>query len=296
MSIPVDEKNGKVISFINMKGGVGKTTLCLGLGEFLANYRGKKVLFIDLDPQFNTTQSLMDLTDNEDNYMDDYRHRITVRKIFEDTKTISERPRIPEKEDVILKFENEQNIDLICGTIDIIKDDTSNKSLFKRLNKFIAEHNLKDLYDFIFIDCPPTISFYTDAALFASDYYLVPAKVDRYSILGVKMLKTVIENLMYDEDIHIKPLGIIYTMRKDEETKKTAEIRNRFESDSDVSELGIFENSTSIVNDLMVGYQGNISSKYLKSREDIEKVSDEFLSNLTEEKISEDDSSEQIIK
>lgn len=296
MSIPVEKKNGKVISFINMKGGVGKTTLCIGLGEYLANFRDKKILFIDLDPQFNTTQSLMDLTDNEENYMDDYRHRITVRKIFEDTKTISERPRVPEKEDVILKFDNEQNFDLICGTIDIIKDDTSNKSLFKRLKKFITEHNLKELYDFILIDCPPTISFYTDAALFASDYYIVPAKVDRYSILGVKMLKTVIENLMFDEDIQIKPLGIIYTMTKAEETKKSGEIRMRFETDPDVLELGIFENSTSIVNDLMVGYQGNISSKYLRSREDIAKFTDEFLSKLPEEIIIEDDTLEQIIK
>jgi len=286
-------KQGKVISFINMKGGVGKTTLCIGIGEYLANFKGKKVLFIDLDPQFNSTQSLMDLTDNEENYMSDFRHRITVRKIFEDTKTISERPRTPKKEEVILQFKEQPNIDLICGTIDIIKDDTSNKSLFKRLKKFITEHNLKEIYDYIFIDCPPTISFYTDAALFASDYFLVPAKVDRYSILGVKMLKTVIDNLMYDEDIHIKPLGIIYTMGKTPETKKTGEIRLRFESDPDVASLGIFQNSTTLVNDLMVGYQGNISSKYQRSLEDIEKVTNEFLFRLTEEKIVEDDTCEQ---
>ncbi|NMH67932.1 AAA family ATPase [Bacillus sp. RO3] len=289
------KKDGKVVSFINMKGGVGKTTLCLGIGEYLANFRGKRILFIDLDPQFNTTQSLMDLTDNEDNYMDDYRHRITVRKIFEDTKTISERPKVPEIEDVIIKFDKEPNIDLICGTIDIIKDDTSNKSLFKRLNKFLTEHKLKEIYDFIFIDCPPTISFYTDAALFASDYYIVPAKVDRYSILGVKMLKTVIDNLMYDEDIHINPLGIVYTMRRSEETKKSSEIRKRFETDTDVTELGIFDNSSNIVNDLMVGYQGNISSKYTRSRDDIEKISDEFLLKITKVENVEADTSEQTI-
>jgi len=285
-------KDGKVISFINMKGGVGKTTLCLGIGEYLANFKHKKVLFIDLDPQFNTTQSIMDLTDNEENYMEDYRHRITVRKIFEDTKTISERPKTPEREEVILNFTNEPNIDLICGTIDIIKDDTSNKSLFKRLRKFISEHKLKEAYDYIFIDCPPTISFYTDAALFASDYYLVPSKIDRYSILGVKMLKTVIDNLVYDEDIQIKPLGIIYTMRKMAETKKASEIRIKFESDSDVSNLGIFENSTTIVNDLMFGYQGNISSKYQKSLEEIERITDELLVRLSEVEIIEDDISE----
>ncbi|PFC04499.1 chromosome partitioning protein ParA [Bacillus thuringiensis] len=286
-------KNGKVISFINMKGGVGKTTLCIGIGEYLANFKEKKVLFIDLDPQFNTTQSIMDLTNNEEEYMEDFRHRITIRKVFEDTKTISERPKLPDVSEVILNFETEPNIDLICGTIDIIKDDTSNKSLYKRLSKFINEHKLKEKYDFILIDCPPTISFYTDAALYASDYYIVPAKVDRYSILGVKMLKTVVENLKYDEEIDITPLGIVYTMRKQgDETKKTGEIRSRFESDEDVSQIGIFENSTLTVNDLMVGYQGNISSKYIKSKEDIEKVTEEFLLKIAATSNGRDDSNE----
>ncbi|WP_342504429.1 AAA family ATPase [Lysinibacillus sp. FSL L8-0126] len=270
-------KDGKVVSFINMKGGVGKTTLCIGIGEYLANYEGKKILLIDLDPQFNTTQSIMDLVNQAEEYMNDYRHRITIRKIFEDTKTISERPKIPSVSEVILKFESEPNIDLICGTIDIIKDDTSNKSLYKRLNKFINEHKLKELYDYIFIDCPPTISFYTDAALFASDYYIVPAKIDRYSILGIRLLNTVISNLMYDEELEITPLGIVYTMRRQEETMKTGEIRWRFEQNKDVAQMGIFSSSTFIVNDLMVGYQGNIASKYSKSREDIKNVSEDLL-------------------
>ncbi|HDR7843329.1 TPA: AAA family ATPase [Bacillus toyonensis] len=286
-------KNGKVISFINMKGGVGKTTLCIGIGEYLANFKEKKILFIDLDPQFNTTQSIMDLTDNEDEYMNDFRHRITIRKVFEDTKTIAELPKLPDVSEVILNFDTEPNIDLICGTIDIIKDDTSNKSLFKRLNKFINEHQLKEIYDYILIDCPPTISFYTDAALYASDYYIVPTKVDRYSIIGIKMLKNVIENLKFDEEIDITPLGIVYTMKKPgDESKKTGEIRSRFESDTDVSQLGIFENSTFIVNDLMVGYQGNIASKYSRSREEIEKVTEEFLSKIEATSNSRDDSNE----
>lgn len=292
MSIHNNDKDGKVISFINMKGGVGKTTLCIGLGEYLANHKNKKVLFIDVDPQFNATQSIMDLTGHEEEYMETYRHTITIRKVFEDTKTISERPKTPEKEQVILQFPQEKNIDLICGTIDIIKDDTSNKSLFKRLKKFIDEHELKKTYDYIFIDCPPTISFYTDAALYASDYYLVPAKVDRYSILGIKLLKTVIDNLMYDEDINIRALGIIYTMRGNSETQKTSEIRKRFESDSDVSNLGILDSFTTIVNDLMVGYQGNISSKYQKSREDIARIADEFIIRLDQDKIPGDDVNE----
>ncbi|PKH11142.1 ParA family protein, partial [Planomicrobium sp. MB-3u-38] len=52
--------NASIISFINMKGGVGKTTLCVGVADYLANYENKKVLLIDIDPQFNATQTLMD--------------------------------------------------------------------------------------------------------------------------------------------------------------------------------------------------------------------------------------------
>ena len=64
--------SGKVVSFINMKGGVGKTTLCIGIGEYLANYLNKKILFIDLDPQFNATQTLVNEFNLEDEYISNY--------------------------------------------------------------------------------------------------------------------------------------------------------------------------------------------------------------------------------
>lgn len=66
-------------------------------------------------------------------------------------------------------------------------------------------------------------------------------------------------------------------MRRQEETMKTGEIRWRFEQNKDVAQMGIFSSSTFIVNDLMVGYQGNIASKYSKSREDIKNVSEDLL-------------------
>src|SRR5699024_9618674 len=123
---------------------------------------------------------------------------------------------------------------------------------------------------------PPTISFYTDAALNASDYYLVPNRIDRYSILGIKLLKQVIDRLSFDEDLYIEPLRIIYTMVRNP-TQKSEALRNMFESASIVKEIDIFSEKTRYVNDLMVGLQGNISSNYKKSKEDIEAVSLEFL-------------------
>lgn len=203
------KKDGKVVSFINMKGGVGKTTLCIGIGEYLAHYLNKRVLFIDLDPQFNTTQSLMNLFELEDEYMTNYSVKNkTVRRLFESPTTVSEMPKLPEKEDVIIDLD--YNISIIAGTINLIFDDNNKStSASRRVKKFIEENALRNEYDYIFIDCPPTISLYTDSALIASDYYLVPVKVDRYSILGIKLLDQVIERLKFDETLNIKPLGIV---------------------------------------------------------------------------------------
>ncbi|EOS34107.1 chromosome partitioning protein [Lachnospiraceae bacterium M18-1] len=274
-------ENGKVVSFINMKGGVGKTTLCIGIGEYLANYIGKKILFIDLDPQFNTTQSLINEFDLEDEYLNNYteeHENKTIKRLFETQTTLVRKVDMPSPDEIIVNLNDK--MDLLPGTIDLIlveSDKDGTKA--KKVKKFIYENNLKDSYDFIFIDCPPTISVYTDAALIASDFYLVPIRIDRYSILGIKLLKQIIDRLDDNEKIGIKPLGIVYTMVKDF-TQKTLQLKGTFEKNEIVREIGLFASITSYVNDLLVGLQGNISSKYKKSREDIGAICEEFLERV----------------
>lgn len=270
---------GKVVSFINMKGGVGKTTLCIGIGEYLAHFKDKKILFIDLDPQFNTTQSLMDLFDKEDEYITYYNEEnITVKRIFQSITKITEKHELPKPDDIIIKLDD--NMDIIAGTINIIFEDNNKEGgKPRRIKKFIKDNKLRDKYDYIFIDCPPTISLYTDAALHASDYYLVPNRLDRYSMLGITLLDKVIERLSEDEDIEIKPLGIVYTMMK-EETLKSNNLKSTFEKNDIVNKIGLFNAHTSQVNDLLFGYQGNIASKYKKSREDIASVCNEFIERI----------------
>lgn len=273
--------DGKVVSFINMKGGVGKTTLCIGIGEYLANYCQKKILFIDLDPQFNTTQSLVNEYDLEDEYLSNYsqgNNAKTVMRLFETQTTIAKRIDLPDPDEVLVKLN--ENMDLLPGTINLILvESDKDGSKAKKVNKFIRNNKLREKYDFIFIDCPPTISVYTDAALIASDFYLVPIRIDRYSILGIKLLKQVIDRNDDNEKIGIKPLGIVYTMIKDL-TQKTMQLKQTFESDEIVQEIGMFNNMTSQVNDLLVGFQGNIASKYKKSREDISAICEEFLERV----------------
>ena len=169
---------------------------------------------------------------------------------------------------------------LLPGTINLIlveSDKDGTKA--RKVKRFINENKLRDNYDFIFIDCPPTISVYTDAALIASDFYLVPNRIDRYSILGIKLLKQVIDRLDENEHIGIRPLGVVYTMIRDL-THKTLMLKETFEKDDIVKKIGLFSNSTSFVNDLLVGLQGNISSKYKKSREEIAVLCDEFLKKV----------------
>ena len=273
--------SGKVVSFINMKGGVGKTTLCIGIGEYLANYCGKKILFIHLDPQFNTTQSLVNEFNLEEEYLSNYSegtNQRTVMRLFETQQTIAKRLDLPEPDDILVHLND--NMDLLPGTINLILVETDKDgSKAKKVKKFIVNNNLKEKYDFIFIDCPPTISVYTDAALIASDFYLVPIRIDRYSILGIKLLKQVIDRLDDNEGIGIKPLGIVYTMVK-ELSQKKVQLKTTFESTEIVQEIGMFENMTLQVNDLLVGLQGNIASKYKKSREDIDAICKEFLERI----------------
>lgn len=274
--------NGKVVTFINMKGGVGKTTLCIGIGEFLAHCRDKKILFIDLDPQFNTTQSLMNEFNKEDEYLNTYYpQNFTVKKILASVTTIAQSYEMPKPEEVILQLD--KNMHLIAGTIDLIfEDNNKDISKIRKIKKFIRDNELRKLYDFIFIDCPPTISLYTDSAIMATDYYLVPNRIDRYSILGIKHLKQVIDRMKNEEELQIAPLGIVYTMVNEPITQKSKTLKETFEEADFVKEIGLFENMTTFMQDLMVGLQGNISSHYLKSKGEIELVSDEFLKRIDE--------------
>lgn len=267
--------NGPVITFINMKGGVGKTTLCIGIADYLANFLNKKVLVIDIDPQFNATQSLLEKYNLVDEYLTDFRKNKTIRKLFSTSPDVYEKNVIVDKDDVIHQFS--ENLHMVFGDINLIFDNnTMDNTRIKRVRRFINKNNLVNEYDYIFIDSPPTISMYTDAALVASDFFVIPVKIDKYSILGVTNLLTVIDNLKAEEELEIESLGIIYTNLDENLTKKTKNLKDIFEREENIEELYFFENGTTYVRDLQVGNKGNIASHYRKSKDDIELVCSEF--------------------
>lgn len=282
-----EDTSGKVISFINMKGGVGKTTLCIGMADYLANYMDKRILVLDLDPQFNATQSFLYEYKLIDEYLDNIKNNNsenkTITKIFDQPDNVHSlnKNKIPGNE-IITKLTT--NLDIVYGNINLIFNNNSrDASKIKRVKKFINENSLKNEYDFIFIDCPPTISMYTDAALVASDYYITPIKIDQYSLLGVTSLNKVIDDIKYNEELSIKLLGAIYTHIENEMTEKTRNLKDKLEIEAQDRNFIFFKNVLQFNRDLMVGKQGNIASKYNKSRADLKALSEEFLSKINEE-------------
>lgn len=281
------QKDGKIISFINMKGGVGKTTLSIGVADFLAHYKSEmtdgddnlKILIIDADPQFNATQALLDSYYYGDYFKDILPAGKTISKLFRPQVQFSDQYKSPTAEEMIIELTDKLHI--VCGDLNLVlANKSSDYTHVKRLKRFIRDNNLRYIYDLIIIDCPPTLTIYTDSALIASDYYLIPNRIDRYSIIGISSLQKAINNLKGEEDINLECLGLIYTILDDELTQKQYEMKMNFERKKEVRQLYIFTGYTSNVKDIQVGKQGPIPTRYKKSREDLNDICNEILDRI----------------
>ncbi|MBT2644760.1 AAA family ATPase [Bacillus sp. ISL-41] len=275
-------KNGKIISFINMKGGVGKTTLSVGVADFLAHYRGEtnlKILLIDADPQFNATQALLDSYYAGDYFEDILPEEKTINKLFKPQVQFAQQYKSPSIDEMIIELT--ENLHIVCGDLNLVlANKSSDYTHIKRLKRFIKDNNLREIYDLIIIDCPPTLTIYTDSALIASDYYLIPNRIDRYSIIGISSLQKALNNLTGEEDINLECLGLIYTILDDELTQKQQEMKSSFEAKEEVQQIYIFTAYTSNVKDIQVGKQGPIPTRYKKSREDLQDICTELLDRI----------------
>lgn len=198
----------KKIAFINMKGGVGKTTLAVNVAYTLAKNENKKVLLIDMDPQMNATQYVL-----EEEQMDEIikdRKRSIFGCLSPDYKTNTTLKGYKESSEKNWIFSVEDNFDIIPSSLDIMTLNLS-ESPYK-LKQYI-KNELDDIYDVIIIDCPPTISDYTKVSLLAADLYLVPMKADSLSVFGLPMLQNYIEDTINGEFEHnIEFLGIVLNM------------------------------------------------------------------------------------
>ena len=275
---------GKVISIINMKGGVGKTTLCVGISDYLAEI-GKKVLLIDADPQFNATQSLLDQYKASDNSF--YTSQViseekTIFRLFSTTESLVKTYEYPTVDELKVQLTN--NLDLICGDLRLVLSNNSSNARFaKRIKTFIDKGNLKDIYDYIFIDCPPTLTIYTDSSLIASDYYLIPNRIDRYSIIGIDSLQSAIKGLIIEEELPLKCLGIVYTMVYKNPPQKQEDLRQNFESRKSLEGREIFSSQTTFYKNIQFGKLGANPNNYSKAKQDMIAVSKELMDRIDRE-------------
>lgn len=200
------------VSLINMKGGVGKTTLATQIAWYAVRKMDKKVLLVDLDPQANASQSVMSPQDYV-SYLDD--GGLTVSDIFEQftpTGTTSGSPKKLDPSKVIFNrvtYRDGSLLDIVPSRLELswtLRNPTAKETLLAR---FIAK--VEEKYDLILIDCSPTDSILTDAAYHCSRYILVPIRAEFLASIGFPLLNRSINAFgMRHEDKAIEVCGLVF--------------------------------------------------------------------------------------
>ena len=208
----------KIISMINLKGGVGKTTTIIALAEFLAYEKNQKVLVIDLDPQTNATVALI----GEDEWVRRNEKGRTLLQLFKDK---IDRTNLFDLSKSIVKNASNikggsENLDLLPSSlglieiIDILPSIPAGAFFVSSpvtILKDVITDTLED-YDYVLIDCPPNLGIITLNGILISDYYLIPSIPDILSTYGIPQILNRIEGFAKETKIGIQPLGIIVSM------------------------------------------------------------------------------------
>ncbi|WGK81464.1 ParA family protein [Vibrio aestuarianus] len=184
---------GKIVAIANQKGGVGKTTTCINLAASMAATK-RKVLVIDLDPQGNATMA---------SGVDKYQVDATAYELLvEDTPF----------DDVVCR-KTTGHYDLIAANGDVTAAEIKLMEVFARevrLKNALAP--VRDNYDFIFIDCPPSLNLLTINAMAAADSVLVPMQCEYFALEGLTALMDTISKLAAVVNENLKIEGLLRTM------------------------------------------------------------------------------------
>jgi len=209
------KRDAVVVAVVNMKGGVGKSTVTANLGWHSAYKKNHKVLLIDLDPQFNLSQYAL----GSERYQDILKKkRPTVYNIFEQTSLAPEarNARVELKDAIctVKEWTDGSRLDLIPSRLDLAWTLKSPYGKPDHLAHFIEP--LKKTYDLILIDCPPTQSMLTDAAYASSNYVLIPVKPEFLSTIGLPLLIKSLEDYQLEHSDHeIEIAGILFNAVSD---------------------------------------------------------------------------------
>ena len=199
----------QIISVINQKGGVGKTTTVINLAAGLVQQE-KKVLVIDLDPQGNATTGLG--LSNLENSSE------TIYGVLNGTKAISD----------VIKKTDYKNLDIVSSNVDLsgleIETAGDSERAFILKGKLTAYLNdSRGSYDYILIDCPPSLSLITVMALVSSHSLVVPLQTEFFALEGLTQLMKTIERIKVSLNPELQIRGILLTMY-DKRNKLSAQV------------------------------------------------------------------------
>ena len=184
---------GRVIAIANQKGGVGKTTTAINLSSCLAE-KGKKVLAVDMDPQGNMTSGLgLDKNSIENTIYDLIIGESEINQVI--------------KKDIL------ENLDIIPTSIDLSGAEI--ELLDEENKEFIVRNaisKVKDEYDYIIIDCPPSLSMLTINAMTTADSVLVPIQCEYYALEGLSQLIHTVELVRDRLNENLQIEGVVFTM------------------------------------------------------------------------------------
>ena len=188
----------QIISVINQKGGVGKTTTVINLAAGLSQ-QNKKILVIDLDPQGNATTGLG--LSNMENSSD------TIYGVLNGTKEIYE----------VIKKTEFKNLDIISSNVDLSgleveTADDGNRAFLLKLKLTSYLNDSRGKYDYVLIDCPPSLSLLTVMALVSSHSLVVPLQTEFFALEGLTQLMKTIERIKINLNPELKIRGILLTM------------------------------------------------------------------------------------
>ena len=184
----------RIISFANQKGGVGKTTTCVNMSTFMA-LMGKKVLMIDLDPQGNATSNLGFTKDGKYN---------SIYQVMSEEKSVKE----------AIYETNVKNLSIIPANIDLAGVEV--ELVYMQSREFVVKkifEQIKNDYDYITIDCPPSLGLLTINAFTASDAVIIPIQCEFFALEGLSQLMNTIRLVKKRLNENIAIDGVVLTMR-----------------------------------------------------------------------------------